>query len=35
MRKGFKNIDYLKTFNLTYDNKIEYLMIREPPLRSS
>ena len=35
MRKGFKNIDYLKTLNLSYDDKIEYLMIREHPLRSS
>lgn len=29
-RKGFKEIDYLKTFNLTYDKKVEFLMIREP-----
>jgi ribosomal protein S18 acetylase RimI-like enzyme len=29
-RKGFKEIDYLKTFNLSYDRKVEFLMIREP-----
>jgi len=28
-RKGFKEIDYLKTFNLTYDSNVEYLMIKE------
>lgn len=29
-RKGFKEIDYLKTLNLTYDRDVEFLMIKEP-----
>lgn len=33
-KKGFKEIDYLKTFNLTYDRDVEYLMIKEPSLSS-
>lgn len=28
-KNGFKEIDYLKTLNLTYDKEIEYLMIKE------
>jgi len=27
--RGFKEIDYLKTLNLTYNKDIEYLMIKE------
>ncbi len=28
-KNGFKEIDYLKTLNLTYDKEVEYLMIKE------
>ena len=29
INRGFKEIDYLQTFNLTYENDIEYLMIKD------
>jgi len=29
IKRGFKEIDYLKSFNLSYERDIEYLMIKE------
>lgn len=30
LHRGFREIDYLQTFNLTYEKDIEYLMIKCP-----
>lgn len=35
IKRGFKEIDYLKSFNLSYERDIEYLMIKEYQLNQN